>query len=149
MQTPEFAGALEALTGEAKEQRLALMCAEAVPWRCHRSLIADALTVRGIPVEHIVGSGRTRPHVLTPWAAVKGTTIEYPAAPSQIVTATRLRSSVLISSSCARANFSTPSFSSRRAAASRSIPISDRRARRSRAWCTDCAVRAVGWPWSR
>lgn len=80
MQTREFANALEALAGEAEEERLALMCAEAVPWRCHRSLIADALTVRGIPVEHIVGKGRTRPHVLTPWAVVKGMAIEYPLA---------------------------------------------------------------------
>ena len=80
MQTPEFAGALDALAREARKERLALMCAEAVPWRCHRSLIADALSVRGIPVEHIVGKGRTQPHALTPWAAVKGTAIEYPLA---------------------------------------------------------------------
>lgn len=92
MQTPEFAGALEALAGEAKEERLALMCAEAVPWRCHRSLIADALTVRGIPVEHIIGKGRTQPHVLTPWAAVKGTAIEYPLATALHYESERVRS---------------------------------------------------------
>jgi uncharacterized protein (DUF488 family) len=92
MQTPEFAGALEALAGEAKEERLALMCAEAVPWRCHRSLIADALTVRGVPVEHILGKGRTQPHVLTPWAVVKGTAIEYPLATALRYESERVRS---------------------------------------------------------
>lgn len=83
MQTPEFAEALEALIGRTREERPALMCAEAVPWRCHRSLIADALTVRGIAVEHIVGAGRVRPHALTPWASVKGTTIVYPRAKAE------------------------------------------------------------------
>lgn len=92
MQTHEFAGALEALAEQAKEERLALMCAEAVPWRCHRSLIADALAVRGIPVEHIIGKGRTRPHVLTPWAAVKGAAIEYPLATALRYESDRIRS---------------------------------------------------------
>jgi uncharacterized protein (DUF488 family) len=54
------------------------MCAEAVPWRCHRSLIADALLVHGLPVEEIVGSTLRRAHVLTRFAKVEGTTITYP-----------------------------------------------------------------------
>jgi uncharacterized protein (DUF488 family) len=57
------------------------MCAEAVPWRCHRSLIADALAVRGIPVEDIFSGTRIRPHVLKPWAHVVGTRITYPERP--------------------------------------------------------------------
>jgi uncharacterized protein (DUF488 family) len=55
------------------------MCAEAVPWRCHRSLIADALTVRGIPVDHIMSATHRQPHTLTPWARVEGFRITYPA----------------------------------------------------------------------
>ena len=55
------------------------MCSEAVPWRCHRSLIADALVVRGVTVEHILGVTHTRPHVLHSWARVQGDRITYPA----------------------------------------------------------------------
>jgi uncharacterized protein (DUF488 family) len=55
------------------------MCAEAVPWRCHRSLIADALLVRGIEVQEITSAIRTRPHTLTPWGKVNGTLVTYPA----------------------------------------------------------------------
>ncbi len=80
MQTPAFAVHLQQLIERAKKKRVALMCAEAVPWRCHRSLIADALSVRGIAVEHIIGKGRTQPHALTPWASVKGTAIVYTLA---------------------------------------------------------------------
>jgi uncharacterized protein (DUF488 family) len=54
------------------------MCAEAVPWRCHRSLIADALSVRGILVEDIIGAKGGKLHVLTPWAHVDGLIILYP-----------------------------------------------------------------------
>jgi uncharacterized protein (DUF488 family) len=54
------------------------MCAEAVPWRCHRSLIADALLVRGIPVLHIMSASHAEPHHLTPFAQVDGTRITYP-----------------------------------------------------------------------
>jgi uncharacterized protein (DUF488 family) len=64
----------------ARSERVALMCAEAVPWRCHRSLIADALLVRGIVVSEITSGVRVRPHVLTPWARVKGSRITYPGA---------------------------------------------------------------------
>ncbi len=78
MQTPEFQVALKNLIKAAAEKRIAVMCAEAVPWRCHRSLIADALTVRGIGVEHITNLTRTRPHSLTPFAKVRGTRITYP-----------------------------------------------------------------------
>ncbi len=78
MQSPEFQENIEALIRLSEMDRLALMCAEAVPWRCHRSLIADALTIREIPVEHIVGPGSRRPHVLTAFASVSGYRITYP-----------------------------------------------------------------------
>jgi hypothetical protein len=79
MQTPQFARAVEKLVRLAKHRRLALMCAEAVPWRCHRSLIADALLVRGIIVEDIMSLTRRQPHTLTPFAKVHGPQITYPA----------------------------------------------------------------------
>jgi uncharacterized protein (DUF488 family) len=82
MLTPEFESGLQKLLAEAAGQRAALMCAEAVPWRCHRSLIADALVVRGIPVEHIFTSARTRPHTLHARASVHGTRITYPSPES-------------------------------------------------------------------
>jgi uncharacterized protein (DUF488 family) len=78
MQTPQFSEALEAVIALGKEQRVALMCAEAVPWRCHRSLIADALLVRGIPSEDIASATRLTPHKLTAFARVQGTQITYP-----------------------------------------------------------------------
>jgi uncharacterized protein (DUF488 family) len=78
MLTSEFERGLEELLQQARGQRLALMCAEAVPWRCHRSLIADALVVRGVAVEHILNASRTQWHVLRPWAQVQGTRITYP-----------------------------------------------------------------------
>jgi len=77
MQTPEFAAALEQLIELSGDSRVALMCSEAVPWRCHRSLIADALSVRGIPVEHIMTASSLRPHALTPFAKVDGDKIIY------------------------------------------------------------------------
>ncbi len=78
MQTPEFSANLEELIRLAKQQRTAIMCAEAVQWRCHRSLVADALTARGIVVEHIQSRTRAQPHRLTPFAVVNGTTVTYP-----------------------------------------------------------------------
>ncbi|MFO7271631.1 DUF488 family protein [Sphaerobacter thermophilus] len=78
MQTSEFAAALDELIDLARGEQIAIMCAEAVPWRCHRSLIADALTVRGIPVAHIMGPRSTQPHRMTPFAVVDGTDITYP-----------------------------------------------------------------------
>ncbi|MGA2594255.1 MAG: DUF488 domain-containing protein [Bryobacteraceae bacterium] len=77
MQTPEFAAALEKPIELSRASRVALMCAEAVPWRCHRSLIADALSVRGIPVEHIMTAASRRPHALPPFAKVDGDKITY------------------------------------------------------------------------
>jgi len=78
MQTEEFNEHVALVAGMAQGLRCALMCAEAVPWRCHRSMVADALTVRGVPVEHIINKGKTRPHTLTPFARVDGTRILYP-----------------------------------------------------------------------
>jgi uncharacterized protein (DUF488 family) len=79
MQTSEFADSLERCIDLAKRERVVLMCAEAVPWRCHRSLIADALLARGIEVREIANAVRTRTHTLTPWARVEGTHVSYPA----------------------------------------------------------------------
>lgn len=79
MQGAEFTENLDAMLTIARQEQVALMCAEAVPWRCHRSLIADALLVRGIRVEEIVSELRTEPHKLTPFARVEGTTITYPS----------------------------------------------------------------------
>jgi uncharacterized protein (DUF488 family) len=78
MLTSEFERSLEELLKQVRGQRAALMCAEAVPWRCHRSLIADALVVRGIAVAHLLSASRARPHVLRSWAHVNGTRITYP-----------------------------------------------------------------------
>ena len=78
MQTEAFAVALDELVAMAASTTPALMCAEAVPWRCHRSLIADALTVRGIRVEHVMSATRRNPHALTPWARLEGLQITYP-----------------------------------------------------------------------
>ena len=80
MQTEEFESALEEVIELAAGEPLALMCAEAVPWRCHRSLIADALLVRGVNVSHIMTRQSCRKHTLTPWAMVNGKQITYPAA---------------------------------------------------------------------
>ncbi|MGA7630484.1 MAG: DUF488 family protein, partial [Terriglobales bacterium] len=63
----------------AQKRQTAIMCAEAVPWRCHRSLIGDALLVRGLRVEEIASQTRTRPHTLTAWARVRGKRLTYPA----------------------------------------------------------------------
>lgn len=78
MATPEFAAGIAALIDLASEKRTAVMCAEAVPWRCHRSLVGDALLVRDVAVEHILTEKRRTSHKLTPWAHVEGTTITYP-----------------------------------------------------------------------
>lgn len=79
MQTPEFGNALDELIQLAKQDRIAVMCAEAVPWRCHRSLIADALLVRGIQTEDILSATHRQVHTLTSFARVKGAHILYPA----------------------------------------------------------------------
>lgn len=80
MQTPEFEAAIETLIEAAKREQVTIMCAEAVPWRCHRSLIGDALKVRGIAVDDIMSATRTQPHDMTSFAKVKGTQVTYPAA---------------------------------------------------------------------
>lgn len=79
MQTPDFAHGLEELRAITCAGPVALMCAEAVPWRCHRSLIADALTIRGVEVREIQSPTRTEVHRLTPFAHVDGLCITYPA----------------------------------------------------------------------
>jgi uncharacterized protein (DUF488 family) len=78
MQTPEFEAGLEKLMQLARREQTAIMCAEAVPWRCHRSLIADALKIRGLQVEHIMSASRTQPHLLTSFAKVAGIHLTYP-----------------------------------------------------------------------
>lgn len=80
MQTAAFAKAVDALVRLSHDKRVAIMCAEAVPWRCHRSLIADALTLRGITVIDILSTTSWRPHKLTPFAHVEGLRITYPAS---------------------------------------------------------------------
>jgi len=78
MQTAAFADALDQLVALAETTPVALMCAEAVPWRCHRGLIADALTARGIQVLNIMDKHRADPHVLRAFAHVDGTQVSYP-----------------------------------------------------------------------
>jgi uncharacterized protein (DUF488 family) len=78
MQTPEFETALGQLLELAARVRTVIMCAEALPWRCHRSLIADALLVRGVHVMHILSLTHCQSHSLTAWAQVDGTLITYP-----------------------------------------------------------------------
>jgi uncharacterized protein (DUF488 family) len=79
MQTEEFQDALELLIHMSRDKRVAIMCAEAVPWRCHRSLVADALSVRGVPVVEILSESSYRMHTLTPFAQVDGVRITYPS----------------------------------------------------------------------
>jgi uncharacterized protein (DUF488 family) len=80
MQTPEFESALEELIAAATHEPVVIMCAEAVPWRCHRSLISDALTARGCRVEHIMSATKSDPHTMTSFARVEGTSVTYPAS---------------------------------------------------------------------
>jgi len=80
MATPAFHSAIHRLMDEAARRRPAVMCAEAVPWRCHRRLITDALLARGVPVFDIIGPGPATPAVLSPHAVVlPGGEIIYPA----------------------------------------------------------------------
>lgn len=78
MLTEDFEAGIAKLHALTAEGRVALMCAEAVPWRCHRSLVADALTARGAHVEHITSAKRSTPHRVTAFAEVKGTHVTYP-----------------------------------------------------------------------
>jgi uncharacterized protein (DUF488 family) len=81
MQTEAFTEGLQRLIDLSARQRVAIMCAEAVPWRCHRSLVADALLVRDIPAVEILSETSWRPHALTPFARVEGARLTYPPAP--------------------------------------------------------------------
>ncbi|MEO7320302.1 MAG: DUF488 domain-containing protein [Nitrosospira sp.] len=78
MQTQEFTENVQEVMNLISRERCALMCAEAVPWRCHRSLIADALTLRGVRVEDIISAKGRRLHAMTPWARTEGLKITYP-----------------------------------------------------------------------
>lgn len=78
MQTPAFEEALKSLIELAADRTVAIMCAEAVPWRCHRSLIADALLARGLEPREIVSEQSTRLHKLTSWARVTDGRVTYP-----------------------------------------------------------------------
>lgn len=78
MQTSEFAAALEELVARSRERSVAIMCSEAVPWRCHRSLIGDALLARGVAVLDIMSETNATPHELTPFALVEGERVGYP-----------------------------------------------------------------------
>ena len=80
MQGADFADNLFALIELARRDRVVLMCAEALPWRCHRSLIADALLVHGVASCEIVSAKRLQAHRLTPFAEVRGVAITYPAS---------------------------------------------------------------------
>lgn len=81
MQTNEFAAGVDTVIELGRSKACALMCAEAVPWRCHRSLVADALLVRGVQVDEIIDARQRRPHKLTPFARIDGLRIAYPADP--------------------------------------------------------------------
>ena len=79
MRTPEFENHLNELAKLAQRKRTAVMCAEALPWRCHRSLISDALEIRGIKVAHILSATHLQPHRMTPLARWEGKYLVYPA----------------------------------------------------------------------
>ncbi len=78
MQTEEFRNNLDKLIELSSGKRAVIMCAEAVPWRCHRSLISDALLAMGVTARHIVGTSEPKPHTLTSFAVIKGTAVTYP-----------------------------------------------------------------------
>jgi uncharacterized protein (DUF488 family) len=85
MQTEQFQAALDRLIQISREKRVAIMCAEAVPWRCHRSLVADALGARAVPVIEILSESSYRVHKLTPFAHLDGTRITYPPAQAKLL----------------------------------------------------------------
>jgi uncharacterized protein (DUF488 family) len=78
IQTEEFQTGIEKLISLAQKKQTVIMCAEAVPWRCHRSLIGDTLLVRGFHVEDIMNEKTSKSHIMTPWAKVDGLIITYP-----------------------------------------------------------------------
>jgi uncharacterized protein (DUF488 family) len=79
MQTKDFWNAVEDLVAIDQSLRVAIMCAEAVPWRCHRSLIADALVIRAWTVHHIISASSLKTHTLTPFAKPDAGRLTYPA----------------------------------------------------------------------
>lgn len=79
MQTEEFSSAIDQLMERGRTSNAAIMCAEAVPWRCHRSLIGDALLVRNVKVLDIMTEKSAKPHTLTSFARVEGQRVRYPA----------------------------------------------------------------------
>ena len=85
MQTEPFQRAVEELIAMGRRQRTVIMCAEAVPWRCHRSLVADALEVRGVPAVEILSETSWRMHKLTPFARVDGLSVTYPPEQGQLI----------------------------------------------------------------
>jgi uncharacterized protein (DUF488 family) len=78
METQEFEAAIEAIAALARTERPVLMCAEAVPWRCHRTLVSDALLARGVEVRHLMGVAREEVHERTPFARVADGRVSYP-----------------------------------------------------------------------
>lgn len=80
METVAFEDGLDDLLGMTEERETAVMCAEAVWWRCHRTLIADALSSRGVAVVHLVDERRAEPHHLTRFAHIEDGRVSYPAA---------------------------------------------------------------------
>jgi uncharacterized protein (DUF488 family) len=78
MQTQDFEAGINKLITLARDRTVAIMCAEALPWRCHRSLVADALLARGIQVEHMMTLKKRTEHSVTKWAKVDGKQITYP-----------------------------------------------------------------------
>jgi len=93
MQTSEFDAGLQRLIKLARQKRSALMCAEVVPWRCHRSLIADALAVLGIRVEDIMSKNRSTLHRLTSFGRVRHGRITYPRSKGSRLLSSRVRTS--------------------------------------------------------
>jgi uncharacterized protein (DUF488 family) len=85
MQTEEFQEGLQTLFRMSRQKRVAIMCAEAVPWRCHRSLVADALGVHGVPVVEILSETSYRMHTLTSFAHIEGARITYPPEQSTLL----------------------------------------------------------------
>jgi uncharacterized protein (DUF488 family) len=83
MASPDFDAGLEKLAALASRRTTAMMCAEALWWRCHRRLVSDALTVRGWEVVHVVSTGRATNHELTPFAVIEAGTPTYPPRASE------------------------------------------------------------------
>lgn len=85
MQTEAFQNALAILVQVSRQKRVAIMCAEAVPWRCHRSLVADALNARTVPAVEIFSESSFRMHKLTAFAQLDGVQVTYPPAQATLL----------------------------------------------------------------